>query len=344
MKNPRIGPLLFLGLALFLASGAAPAVLAAKPLVLFDEGHAQTAGNADWVINGGFSDFADVFKAQGCEVRAVKKLTWANIEGAQVLVLPEPNSLYTAEEEAAIVKFVENGGGLYAIADHNNSDRNGDGVDSVGVLNRFLPKLGLQIDLRYFSEAPTAGKICQTSFTKGVKAVGTWGGTTVKCLSSQGVAHITVSAKNGGGAFIASTEVGAKGGRVVAMGDSSPYDDGTGDPHDKLHDGFNNPGYSHAVLAENSVRWLLEPRTTAPARHLNRLLADVAAGSRSYAANPDPNLLLHLETCERAVGRLLSEHPDLRPQARARVTGDASLTDLRRSLDAQTTFDLLHPH
>lgn len=342
MQPSRITPTLLLGLALLLATSVAPAVLAARPLVLFDEGHAQTAGNADWVIDGGFSDFADVFKAQGCEVRAAKKLAWADLEGAQVLVLPEPNSLYTAEEEAAIVRFVENGGGLYAIADHNKSDRNGDGVDSVGVLNRFLPKLGLQIDLRYFSEAPTGGKINQTSFTKGVKAVGTWGGTTVKCLSSQGVAHITVSAKNGGGAFIASTEVGAKGGRVVAMGDSSPYDDGTGNPHDKLHDGFNNPGYSHAALAENSVRWLLEPRSAPPARHLNRLLADVSASSRTYESTPDPNLLLHLETCERAVGQLLREHPDLRPQARARVLGDAGLTDLRRSLDAQTTFDLLY--
>ncbi|HNV72811.1 MAG TPA: DUF4350 domain-containing protein, partial [Candidatus Ozemobacteraceae bacterium] len=137
-------------------------VSAAKPLVLFDEGHAQRAGNADWVIDGGFSDFADVFKSLGCEVRAVKQLTASHLVGASVIVLPEPNSVYTPEEEAAIVEFVNGGGGLYAIADHDRSDRNGDGIDSVGVLNRFLPKLGLQLNKLYFTEAPDAGSYKET--------------------------------------------------------------------------------------------------------------------------------------------------------------------------------------
>jgi hypothetical protein len=30
-------------------------------------------------------------------------------------------------EKDAIINFVKNGGGLYMIADHDNSDRNGDG-------------------------------------------------------------------------------------------------------------------------------------------------------------------------------------------------------------------------
>lgn len=328
-----------LWLVLFLLVGLTAS--ADKPLVLFDEGHAQTAGNADWVINGGFSDFADVFKAAGCEVRGIKRLTAAEIKGAQVLVLPEPNSLYSAEEETAIVQFVEQGGGLYAIADHNNSDRNGDGVDSVDVLNRFLPKLGLQIEIRYFSEAPTGGKINQTPFTKGVKAVGTWGGTTVKCLSKEGVAHITVSAKNGGGAFIASNLVGSKGGKVIAMGDSSPYDDGTGDPHDKLHNGFSNPGYSHDILARNSVAWLLEKTAASPQDNLSRLMDDASDAYRRLETGTDNELLMHFEACEAAIGHLLDENPQFLADFKKSGSADKAFSRLLNHLSTQGTFQHL---
>ncbi len=311
---------------------------AAKPLVLFDEGHAQTAGNADWVIDGGYSDFADVFTAQGCEVRAVKRLQWDDIKDAAIVVLPEPNSVYTPEEETALVQFVMNGGGLYAIADHDRSDRNGDGIDSVGVLNRFLPRLGLEIEKRYFTEAPVAGKIFDTAFTLGVKAVGTWGGTTVRCLAGTAVAHITVSAKNGGGAFIASNIVGTKGGRVVAMGDSSPYDDGTGNPSDKLYDGFNNPGYSHARLAQNSVKWLLDKSPTPARTHLRHLLADAAATDTPT----DEAARMYCEATTSALEHLLAVHPELREEARAALAAAPGLAGLAPTLDTQDRFDRLH--
>ncbi|MBF0410854.1 MAG: hypothetical protein HQM10_26145 [Candidatus Riflebacteria bacterium] len=233
--------------------------LSAANLVLFDEGHAQTAGNADWVIGGGFSDFADVFKKMGCEVKSITKMTKQDLANAVVLVLPEPNSYYTPEEEKVIVDYVNNGGGIFVISDHNNSDRNGDGVDSVGVFNRFLPKLGMEIEKKYFSEAPVSGEYINSPITKDVKAVGTWGGTSVKCLSASGIAHIKVSAKNGGGAYIATLEL-PSGGKVIAMGDSSPFDDGTGNPKDKLHDGFNNPKCNHDALARNSAQWLLSKK------------------------------------------------------------------------------------
>ncbi|RCK81011.1 MAG: hypothetical protein OZSIB_2388 [Candidatus Ozemobacter sibiricus] len=325
-------------LAGLLAILPALAAEAGKPLVLFDEGHAQTAGNADWVINGGYSDFADVFKAQGCEVRAVKRLHWDAIKDADILVLPEPNSVYSPEEETAIVEFVMNGGGLYAIADHDRSDRNGDGIDSVGVLNRFLPRLGLEIDKRYFTEAPVAGKYHDTPFTTGVKAVGTWGGTTVRCLASTAMAHITVSTKNGGGAFIASNIVGTRGGRVIAMGDSSPYDDGTGNPSDKLHDGFNNPGYSHARLAQNTVKWLLARAPTSPREHLCHLLADAAAP----CSPEDEAAQLHQEETRRTIERLLTEEPSLREEARAAVSANPALAGLVVTLNTMDRFDQLH--
>lgn len=53
-------------------------------------------------------------------------------------VLPEPNVLFTAPEKTAIMTFVQNGGGLFMISDHNASDRNNDGADSVKVLNDLM--------------------------------------------------------------------------------------------------------------------------------------------------------------------------------------------------------------
>ena len=321
---------------------AASGVWAAKPLVLFDEGHAQKAGNADWVIDGGFSDFADAFKDQGCEVRAIKVFTPEAIRQAAVLVLPEPNSVYTKAEQDAIVRFVENGGALYAIADHDRSDRNGDGIDSVGVLNQFLPRLGLKIDKRYFTEAPTRGEMAKTEFTTGVKAVGTWGGTTVSCLAQSAVAHITVSAKNGGGAYIASNVVGPKGGKVIAMGDSSPYDDGTGDPRDKLYDGYNNPKFQHDRLAVNSIRWLLKRETPSPRRSMAMMMTNLDQGHQQLRQTPTDELFSFVEATETGLGLLVREHPELAEDFSARAADKPAFSRIQKSLSTTQRFNDLH--
>ncbi|HNW35598.1 MAG TPA: hypothetical protein PKM25_11740 [Candidatus Ozemobacteraceae bacterium] len=338
MKKPTTSGTL---LALFLAAALAPAVFAG-PLVLFDEGHAQTAGNADWVINGGFSDFADVFKAAGCTLKGVKALTPDVLREAAVVVLPEPNSAYTPTEEKAIVDFVNNGGALYAIGDHMNSDRNGDGIDSVGVLNRFLPKLGLQLDQKYFNEAPATGEYRKTPLTAGVKAVGIWGGTTVKCLGPNAEGHIFVSAKNGGGAYIATSIAGPKGGRVVAMGDSSPYDDGTGNPHDQLHNGFSNPKFNHDVLARNSVKWILETRPATARTRLNALMADMKSATQGLHGTPDESLAMFAENCEQSITSLLHGDSGLRDSFRQMSTGDAAFMSIEKSLSSQESFKQLH--
>jgi hypothetical protein len=322
----------------------APISAWAKPLVLFDDGHAQTAGNADWVIKGGFSDFADAFKAQGCDVRAVSRMSADSLKGASVLVLPEPNTMYSADEEKAIVDFVMNGGHLYAIADHDNSDRNGDGVDSVDILNRFLPKLGLEVEHRYFSEAPTGGTIYPTPFTRNVTAVGTWGGTSIKLLGPNAEAHITMSVKNGGGAYIASNIVG-KGGKVIAMGDSSPYDDGTGDPRDKLHNGYTNPKFQHDTLAENTIKWLLDnTSTTAPGESLRRMINDLSEAHSALQEKHDENLLQFVETCETGIVTLIQEHPEQAAFLAEAGKADPALNGLMQNLIIQETFNRLHAH
>jgi len=39
--------------------------------VLFDRSHGQTAGAADWVSDGAFSDYADSIQKQGYDVKAI---------------------------------------------------------------------------------------------------------------------------------------------------------------------------------------------------------------------------------------------------------------------------------
>ena len=45
-------------------------------------------------------------------------------------------------EMTALVEYVRAGGGLFYLGDHGNSDRNGDGVNSVLVMNRFATAKG----------------------------------------------------------------------------------------------------------------------------------------------------------------------------------------------------------
>lgn len=131
-------------------------------LVLFDVSHGGTQGAADWVIDGGFSDFADALVAEGFiveEYRGVDKnkdgvitmvddrvptgagneavITFEAIRRADVLVLAETNRPFRQDEYAALKRFVDSGKGIYFIADHYNADRNMDTWDATEVFNGY---------------------------------------------------------------------------------------------------------------------------------------------------------------------------------------------------------------
>lgn len=125
-------------------------------LVLFDNSHGETTGQADWVIDGGFSDFGDDLAAHGYtvqEYRGVDKngdgciryyddrqavnvdtneavITYDAIKNADVFIMAEVNRPFTTAEHAALKQFVDSGKGLYFIADHYNADRNMNTWDS----------------------------------------------------------------------------------------------------------------------------------------------------------------------------------------------------------------------
>ncbi|MFI9828937.1 hydrolase [Streptomyces sp. NPDC051913] len=157
-----------------LATGAAvqvatvtPAAAATPHRVLFDNAHAETAGNADWIIStsqpdplgqdaspSAETDWTGAISSWGVALQKTgdyslktlpsgSSLTYGG-SGAQdlanfdTLVLPEPNTLFTTAEKTAIMNFVKNGGGLFMISDHTGADRNNDGEDAVEILNDLM--------------------------------------------------------------------------------------------------------------------------------------------------------------------------------------------------------------
>ncbi|MER5695488.1 hydrolase, partial [Streptomyces mirabilis] len=135
---------------------AAPAHAATTHHVLFDNGHAETAGNADWIVStsqpnplgedsspSSETDWTGALSSWGVALQKTggysldtlpsgSKLTYGgtsatDLSNFDTLVLPEPNTLFTTAEKTAIMTFVKNGGGLFMISDHTGADRNNDG-------------------------------------------------------------------------------------------------------------------------------------------------------------------------------------------------------------------------
>jgi len=200
----------------------------------------------------------------------------------KVFVVDEPNIPFTADEKTAIMNFVANGGGLMMIADHFGSDRNFDNFDSPMIWNDLMSSntllndaFGMTFDLidtnnistTNFPNLPTntilhgiAGNVTQVKF---------YSGTTIKLdptknSSVLGLVFKTGSSNTGSlNALVASATF--QNGKVVAIGDSSIEDDGTGDPGDSnLIDGYTvDAGGSHRKLLMNAIIWLMTSNTAA---------------------------------------------------------------------------------
>lgn len=157
---------------LLAAAGAAQAGVTATPAhaatthrILFDDGHAEEAGNADWIIStskpdplgqdsspSSETDWTGALSSWGVALQKTGDFSLKTSTGAltyggssstdlsnfDTLVLPEPNTLFTTAEKTAIMNFVKNGGGLFMISDHTGADRNNDGEDAVEILNDLM--------------------------------------------------------------------------------------------------------------------------------------------------------------------------------------------------------------
>ncbi|MEV5145645.1 hydrolase [Streptomyces sp. NPDC052727] len=172
-RSPRRFTAALAGLGLLVAGAAlqagtgTPAHAATTHRILFDNAHAETAGNADWIIStsqpdplgqdstpSAETDWTGALSSWGVALQktgtySLKTLppsaglsyggtSATDLSNFDTLVLPEPNTLFTSAEKTAIMNFVKNGGGLFMISDHTGADRNNDGYDAVEILNDLM--------------------------------------------------------------------------------------------------------------------------------------------------------------------------------------------------------------
>jgi hypothetical protein len=294
------------GLSPVLIAAPAPAHAAATSYhVLFDDTSAEQAGNADWVISTSMpdptgqdatpsaeTDWTGALSAWGVALQKTGNyvldtlppsgaITYGSSSNAldlsnfNAFVLPEPNILFTAAEKTAIMQFVQAGGGLFMISDHNGSDRNNDGADSVKVLNDLMTNnsvdasdpFGFSIDVSSIStDNPNVigSKASGDPIING--PFGTVTGTIIRSgttatlkpadnPAARGEVFRTGSSASGTtGAAVVTSEFGS--GRVAYWGDSSPIDDGTGASGNTLFDGWDDPAGTDAAIALNATQWL----------------------------------------------------------------------------------------
>ncbi len=268
--------------------------------VLFDDTKAETAGNADWIISTSMpdplaqnanpqneTDWTGALSAWGVALQkaggySLKTLGAGNtisygtggaldLSNFDVFVLPEPNVVLSSAEKTAVMTFVRNGGGLFLITDHNGSDRNNDGIDSVGVANDLMTNnsvdstdpFGFAVDVKNItSDTPKA-------ISDGTDPVlhGPFGTVTTSSINSgttqtlkpadnpavKGLLYQSTATPGGNtGSFFATSSFGT--GRVAVWGDSSTIDDGTGQSGNTLYNGWNTA--SNAALGLNATAWL----------------------------------------------------------------------------------------
>ncbi|MFD8964881.1 hydrolase [Streptomyces sp. NPDC059568] len=288
---PRVAPV---------GQAAPAAAAAATHRVLFDNAHAETAGNADWIIStsqpdplgqnpsptsdtswtGALSSWGVALQRTGNyslkTLPSSGSITYGTTSATDLknfdsFVLPEPNVLLTSAEKTAVMKFVQNGGGLFLIADHTGADRNNDGEDAVEIINDLMSNnsvdstdpFGFSVDtLTVGSDYPRAisdssNPVLHGSFgtvTKSLIASGTTA--TLKPADNPNVKGLLYRTGYSGntGAFFATSTFGS--GRVAFWGDSSPIDDGTGQSGNTLYDGWRDSGATNAALALNATEWL----------------------------------------------------------------------------------------
>lgn len=125
--------------------------------VLFDNSHGQTAGAADWVIDGGFSDFGNALANDGYYVKELRKttpFTYDDLKEYNVFVIAEPQIPFKTSEQAALTQYVETGGSIFFVGDHYNADRNKNRWDGSEVINGYRrgafedPAKGMSTDER----------------------------------------------------------------------------------------------------------------------------------------------------------------------------------------------------
>ncbi len=212
-----------------------------------------------------------------------------------LFIVVEPQNPFTATEKSAILGFVQSGGGLFMVADHETSDRDCDGWDSPQVWNDLggatsASQTGLfgiwfrvdGSDARpsedWFDEAVNSNvstdpgdPVIHGPFGSGAGGLGLFGSTSMDLRPADNPTvrgHVWRTGQAHGDLRVTFATASYGSGRVAAIGDSSPADDGTGDTGDSLHLGWDRAsgGVANREIHLNACDWLLNgmPDTTPP--------------------------------------------------------------------------------
>jgi len=266
-----------------------------------------TATTDETYWEGALSSWAIDLVKQGYGVETLPyngAISYGNTSNAQdlsnykVFIIDEPNIRFSAAEQSAIVSFVQHGGGLFMISDHNNSDRNGDGWDSPHIWDDLLANnsiqsypFGIYFDTVDFSQTCTnvVSGVIDPVIHGPIGAVTSvkWSdGTSMTLNPSLNSTVKGVIFKNGTtagntNAMFAYSKFGS--GKVAAMGDSSPPDDGTGNPDCSLYSSYRDEvGGNHRRLLMNATIWLATDDTVATA------VSSITSETDMFVLFPDP--------------------------------------------------------
>jgi len=194
-----------------------------------------------------------------------------DLKNYDVFVVVEPNIVFTLAEKQAILNFVNNGGGLFLGVNHSGSDRNNDGWDAPKIWNDFFTNngiisnpFGMSVELTNITQLSTnvlsgnltnpllhgtEGNVTNLDYHNGsTLSINKTANATVQPLIWQNSTAQTSTTK----IMCATSSYGT--GRVFAVTDSSPIDDGTGAPNNTLYVGWTL--YSHIPLFMNASMWL----------------------------------------------------------------------------------------
>ena len=262
-----------------------------------------TANTAETYWTGALSSWGIDCVNKGFHVESLPsngRITYGDKTNAQdlsnykVYIIDEPNTLFTATEKTALLNFVKNGGGLFIISDHAGSDRNNDGSDSPTVWDDLFTNngsvtnpFGISFDVSSpnLKLYPSDITEVSTNVTKTNNPItnGTYG-TVTKISYSAGTTMVldTTANKTVKGVVFASKSTGILNGvmvayakygkgKIVAIGDSSPIDDGTGFTNTglyKSYSGDSKVGDNHRFFCMNATIWLATTDSTLPVKFM----------------------------------------------------------------------------
>lgn len=344
----------------------------AQVKILFDAKKAESAANADWVIDadsrnldwnpgpvlkstntweanaqrvpnpaqslitattsetfwdGGLSYWAIDCVRKGYTVETLPyngTITFGNSTNIQdlsnykIFIVCEPNILFTAAEKTAILSFVNAGGSLFVIADHNVSDRNGDSFDSPHIWNDLFQNnstgntnpfgfifdyVDTSVTSTRLASLPLTDTIVYGSFGAFTKIK--WSGGTTMTISPsvnpsvKAVFYSKAPTSGNNNVMVAYARYGK--GKVVAFGDSSPFDDGTGDSGDVLYNGYTGdvptPTLNHRNMIMNSTIWLAMYDTACSVNYWTGAVSKAWENPYNWGCGtiPGPNTVVYID-------------------------------------------------